>query len=352
MSDPAAPIPGTGYLPSGDIVKQNLLSNDVAAEHIDSILWLLNYGRSERLGSISALAKKLNVNSSTVGRLFSGKYEADLASICSKIDHFREVYEARKDFGDIPVVRDLLVARDIADFCDLTRATATMSVLFGPNQSGKSWALKRIYTPSNNHGQTIYVSMLESGGATRLFIEHLAKACGISQSGNHSDLKRRIFRYFDPQTLLIVDEFHQTLIGRTIKMTSIELIRAIYEHCGCGIVLCGTDIVPDMFEDRRFKKFLGQTANRGALRRMIPATPYPEDVRALCRAYGFGPATGEAKKLVDEIASTNGIGKLCKFMQMAKRLAAKRQTPVSWDHFLATKATLASWEKGERMKRD
>jgi DNA transposition AAA+ family ATPase len=196
------------------------------------------------------------------------------------------------------------------------------------------------------------VSMLESGGATRLFLEDLMKACGISERKSYGEMKQRAFRYFDPQTLLIVDEFHQTLIGRTIKMASIETIRAIYEKCGCGVVLCGTDIVPDMFEDARFKKFLGQTANRGVLRRLIPATPYREDVTALCKAYGLGVADGEAKALVNTIASTNGIGKLCKFMAMSRRLAAKRRTPVTWDHFLETHATLKSWERGEQMKRE
>lgn len=342
--------PGAGYLPSGDIVKTKLAGSGATPEQVDTALWFLNYGRAQGIASVSGLAKRLNVNSSTIGRLFAGKYGADIASIIAKIDHFRSVQQERSKFGDIPVVTGLKVVKDITDFCDLTRATATMSVLFGPNQSGKSWTLERIYTPANNHGRTVYVSMLQSGGATRLFMEDMMRACGISERKSYGDMKRRAYRYFDPQTLLIVDEFHQTLIGRTIKMTSIEAIRAIHDRCGCGVVLCGTDIVPDMFEDARFKKFLGQTANRGALRRLIPATPYPEDVLALCQAYELGTPAGEAKKLVDTIAGTNGIGKLCKFMAMARRLASRRKTPVTWEHFLETHATLKSWERGERMK--
>jgi hypothetical protein len=351
------------YLPSADIVKLALVKHGHSDEQIDTILGLLNYGRTEKLVHVTTLAKRLNVHPTTVSRLFAGTYgmskvdgelkrTSTLDSIISKIEHFLDLNAKRKAFGETPICRDLLVVQDITDFCELTRATATMSVLYGPNQSGKSWALEKIYTPANNHGRTVYVSMLQSGGTTRLFLEDLLKACGISERKSYGDMKRRLYKYFDPQTLLIVDEYHQTLVGRTIKMTSIELIRAIYDKCGCGIVLCGTDIVPDMFEDPRFKKFLGQTSNRGALRRLIPATPYPEDVVTLCRAYGFGAPTGEAKKFVDEIATTNGIGKLCRFLQMSRRLANKQKSEPTWDHFLATRATLNSWAKGERMKRE
>ena len=276
--------PGAGYLPSGDIVKQNLLKHGFTDPQIDLVLGLLNYGRAEKLGNVSALAKKLNVHPTTVGRLFDGTYgltitrdektkaiikterTAGLDTIIGKVAHFLELQAKRKVFGDVPLCRDLLVVKDITDFCDLTRATATMSILYGPNQSCKSWTLEKIYTPANNHGRTVYVSMLESGGTTKLFMEDLLRACGISERKSYGDMKRRVYRYFDPQTLLIVDEYHQTLIGRTIKMTSIELIRAIYEHCGCGIVLCGTDIVPDMFEDARFRNFSAKprTAARSA----------------------------------------------------------------------------------------
>lgn len=343
-------LPGAGYLPSGDIVKEKLAEAGATTDQIDIVLWLLNYGRSQKIASVSALAKKLNVHSSTVGRLFSGKYGADITSIIEKIVHFRGVQAERLQFGDAPVVTSLRVVNDITAFCDLARVSATVAILFGPNQSGKTWTLRNIYQPANNHGRTVYVRM-PVGGGLKLFLEVLLKACGITTRLGYHDMKARAIRYFDPQTLLIVDEFHQTMIGRGLKTVTIDFIREIHDLSGCGVVLCGTDVVNDMIDDPKFRKFLGQIGNRGVLRRLIPATPYREDVTALCQAYGFGVPAGEAKKLVDQIASTNGIGKLCKYMQMSRRLANKRQVPVMWDHFLETHATLKSWEKGEQMKR-
>lgn len=343
-------VPGSGFLPAGDNVKLALVEAGATTGQVDSVLWLLGYGREKRLGSVSALAKRFNVASSTLGRVFAGKYEAGLASIVSDIDHFRSVTAARAGFGERVICTGLRVVHDITDFCDLTRASQTIAILWGPNQSGKTWALEKIYTPANNHGRTIFVRM-PVGGGQRLFLETLLKACGISERRSQNDMKGRILRYFDPQTLLIIDEFHQAMIGRSLRMNTIETVREIHDLTECGVVICGTDVLPDMIADPRFVKLLGQTDNRGVLRRRVPSTPYREDVLALCQAYGLGEPHGEARKLVDSIAGTNGIGKLCKYFMMARRKASKRKEPVAWDHFLDTHATLKSWERGEQMKR-
>lgn len=350
-NDHGKPKQFLGFLPSGDHVKQALTAVAATTEQIDSILWLLNYGRAQRLSSVTALAERLNVSGSTLSRVFAGKYGAGLASIVADIDHFRALHAERAGFGDRIVCEDLNVVKDIADFCDLTRASQTIAILWGPNQSGKTWALEKIYAPKNNHGRTIFVRM-PVGGGTRLFLEEILRACGISERKSYSEMKQRVLRYFDPQTLLIIDEFHQAMIGRTLRTTTVETVREIHDLTGCGVVICGTDVLPDMISNPRFVKLLGQTDNRGVLRRRVPPTPYREDVQALCKAYGFGDPHGEARKLVQEIASTNGIGKLCKFFMMSKRLASKRRQPVTWQHFLDTHATLKSWERGEQMKRE
>ena len=354
----------TGYLPSGDVVKTNLVEAGATREQIDAALWLLTYGREHKLGQISALAKKLNVSTTTLSRVFAGKYGAELTNITETIVHFRKLDAERKHFGEIPIVKNLRVVKDISAFCELTRVSGTMSVLHGPNQSGKSWALKKVYQPANNHGRTIYLDLLPSGGTTRMALEDLLTECGISSRKSYGDMRRSVFRYFDPQTLLIMDEFHQTMLGRTLKLATIELPRAIYEQSGAPVVLCGTDVVNEMFEDSKFSKFLGQIGNRGVLRRLIPATPYPEDVGAICQAYGLEceiePETEKRAarvtyadekggEKVEAIANTNGIGKLCKFFQMSRRLANKKGVAFGWEHFLTTHATITSWAKGERM---
>jgi AAA domain len=330
-------------------VKERLVKMGASDAQVDIMLWLVNFGRTERIQSVSALAKRVNVSQTTLLRTFNGNYGAELTNLCSKLTHFRTLTAERATFGEEPLVKDLRVVREISVFADMTRISATIGILFGPNQSGKSRTLKMIYTPSHNHGRTIYVEMPDGGGL-RYFLEELMKACGISERKSIGEMKQRARRYFDPQTLLIVDEFHQTMIGRGLKTVTIEFIRQLHDRTGCPILICGTDVVNEELNNPKFKKFLGQLENRGVLRRFVPAKPYAEDVAALCKAYGFPKVIDpEAKKLVDAIAETNGIGKLCKFLRMSKRLASNRKTNPTWRHFLETRATLQSWENGEPM---
>ena len=88
-------LPGAGYLPSGDKVKADLTVAKATAEQIDITLRFLNWGRAQKITSVSSLAKRLNVSSSTIGRLFRGEYGADIGSIIQKIEHFLGVQAER-----------------------------------------------------------------------------------------------------------------------------------------------------------------------------------------------------------------------------------------------------------------
>jgi hypothetical protein len=198
------------------------------------------------------------------------------------------------------------------------------------------------------------------GGGAKMFLIELMRACGVSTTRSNSygqmvDLTLRFFGYTGPHAprtrtgmLLIVDEVHQAMIGRTVKTSTVELIRQIHDLCRIGVVLCGTDVLPEMIQDERFSRLLGQTANRGVLRRRIPAEPSAADVRAICKAYGFDAPEGKALDIVKRISRENGIGKLCGYLRMAKKLASNRHQTAAWTHFLTTHATLLSWERGDR----
>ena len=337
-----------GSLPSADHVKQRLIAAQAEPEHISTVLWLLEYGRSNK-HTLSSLARDIGRDNSSISRVLNGKYNlvdgvTKLTEFVEHVDHFRRIQTERMTFGKTPLV-ETQVIKDVASLCDLARVSATMAFLFGPNQSGKTTALKR-YTELNNHGRTIYVRM-PVGGSARMFMLALMRACGISERNAYDQMRDRAHRFFDPQTLLIVDEVHQTMNGRSLKTVSIELIREIHDLCGCGVVLCGTDVLPDMMADPRFKKFLGQIDNRGVLRRRIPSKPSSADVRAICNAYGFPPADGDEKDLVKRIAAESGIGRLTKYLIFARQLANNRKAALSWEHFLQSHATFEKWAKGE-----
>jgi DNA transposition AAA+ family ATPase len=332
--------------PAADVVKTALTENQQAAPgQVNDVIWLLNHARDRKLRSYSELGELIGYDTSVISKVFRGIYGAGLGAFCEKIRVYRALYLQRQDLGEEIFVEGLSIVRDVKNLCELTRISQTMSMIWGPNQSGKSKALKRY--AKGDHGRTIYLRM-PTGGSAQMMLQELAKACGISDRSNYAQLRDRIMKYLDASTLLIVDEVHQAMIGRTMKTTTIELIREIHDETGCGVVLCGTDVLPDMMQDPRFSKLLGQTDNRGVLKRKVPAAPTKRDVRLLCEAYGLTNPDGDAAEIVSAIAKKNGIGKLTKYFLMSRRLASKSNEPLGWKHFLATHATLTAWAEGKR----
>lgn len=337
-------------LPSADTVKASLVAAGADQQQVSDILWLLNHARERKLYKRGEVGALVGYDGSVISKVFNGQYTAQLAAFCTKIRSYRDIYTARAGMGDKPFVTELSVVRDVTAVCDLARISQTIAMLWGPNQSGKTHALQH-YAKVNNHGQTIYVRM-PVGGAARMTLLAIARACGISERNSYDQLRDRILKHIDPTMLLVMDEVHHALIGRQVKTVTMETLREIHDLCECGVVLCGTDVLPDMVQDARFAKLLGQTDNRGVLKRKIPAAPTKRDIRLLCEAYHLGKPEGDAATIVNEIATRNGIGRLCKYFQMSRRRASKTSQPLSWAHFLATHATLKAMANGERTEEE
>lgn len=342
--------PADSSSPAGaEAIRTALEAAKATPAQIESVLWLFEHAQSKGLTTYPEIGKLIGYSGTTISRVFRGRYPTGINEVVDEIDAFKTLTSERRGFGEA-VFCETSVVKDVKAICDLARSSQTIALLWGPNQSGKTTALRH-YQAKNNHGRTIFVRMPVGGSAAGLLIA-LARACGISARGNTHDLRRSIHRFFTPSTLLIVDEMHQALIGRQVRAITVETLRELHDERECGVVLCGTDVLPDMFSDPRFRSFLGQIDNRGILRRRIPAQPSAADVRLILKAYKLPVATGEARKVVQEIASKHGIGRLSKVLLMSRRMAANeevkegRPVPLEWRHVLSTIATLKFWAEG------
>jgi DNA transposition AAA+ family ATPase len=247
-------------------------------------------------------------------------------------------------FDDEPFVEELSVVQDIVAFCEMSRATRQLAIVWGENQSGKSRALSHY---AATRADTVLVR-LPAGGSTGKSMAALARACGVAHRRSDDLLRERILERFTPASLLIVDEFHQAVNGRTIRTVTVDRLREIHDLCGCGVVLCGTHVVAEMIEDARFQRFLGQVDNRGALRLNIPKAPTRRDRERLAAAYELPAPERETAKLVKEICDRNGIARLTDYFKIARRLAIKGGQPLTWSHFNLTHTTLKAWAAGIR----
>jgi DNA transposition AAA+ family ATPase len=337
---------------SADKLKADLANSAYSEEQQNDCVWLLNHARRLKVPSQAALAELIGFqgDATMLSRLLRGIYpgsEEVKARFFARIGGFRQMLLDQQQYGDEPLVVTSVVT-EIGKVCDLARASCTIGLVHGENQSGKTKALKR-YRDLNNHGRTVYLR-LRPGAATGAMSRDLCKACGISPKNNDNERFDRLEGYFDAQTLLIVDEFHEAFLGPngtiSIKTRTIEYLRSIHDLSGCGVVFCGTDVFVEQMDGSKHKAFLGQLANRGVLRLYVPTAPKRADLLAVLAAYGLDAPKGEARRKAEEIANGHGIGRLTKYLRMARGLATKRGEEISWDHFLFTQATLQQCASG------
>ena len=342
---------GGSYL-SADLVRAKLDAARYSHQHIDTILWLLEYGRSMRV-SQAELAETIDLDSTIISRLFSATYPGDVQKQIDKIDHHRRLL-AQEVTGEQRPICQTWVLREIDKFCAMVRLARVLGILTGKSHTGKTVALITHKT-QNNHGLTVYTRM-PPGGAPSLFMASMARSCGISPKNSFAALRDRFIQFLRPGMLLIIDEMHQTLIGRKTQIQTLELIRDMHDLTGCAIVMCGTPIFADSFKDERVSLFFEQIDNRGPLKRRLPDEAPWNDVLMVLAAYGLPPAP--RKKLdekhhkspltiVKEMVAGRGLGKLTKFLLLARAAANKHQEVFSWYHVVRTDAMLTGWERGD-----
>ena len=342
-----------GGLPSADVVKRNLLEKMNASDaHVSAVLWLLEQGRLRQL-SQNKLAKLVGLDTGALSKVFRGEYPAGLDAIASRIDAERRLLLQRETSTDKPIA-ETWVLQECGKFCDAVRADQSLGILTGRSHTGKSVALQT-YQQRNNHGRTIYVKM-PPGGSPRMFLIALARACSISDRNAYDQLRDRMIRFFDTGMLLVIDEMHQTVVGRKLQTVTLECIRDLYDASGCGMVLCATKVFTDKMKEERHRLFFEQIDNRGILRRRLPDLAPWMDIRAIVGAYGLPPAPREKlhpgdklspHEFLVEIRKTSGIGKLANLLRTSRRIATKRGELFSWRHVLDVELTRQSWESGD-----
>lgn len=329
-------VPG---LPSPAKVAEDL-ADKATPEQIATVIALLEEARRRGLTNYEAIGKLIKRDGTTISRVMRGKYEADLQPLCEHIRGFLD--DCAEGVAEEPYLTELQVVKDIVPFCDLVRKVHQIGIIWGENQSGKTKALEYY---AREHADVIY-ARLPAGGSAKRSLRVIATACGIPEGNSDVQLRDRILKRITPWTLLIVDEFHQAVNGRTLKMDTIERIREIHDLQGCGVVLCGTHVVHEMMEDQRYKRFLGQTDNRGAFRMNIPKAPTAKDRELLIAAYKLPRPDAATAAAVKKICDENGIARLTDIFQAA-RLLTKGET-FGWQHVDKTLKTLKAWALGIR----
>lgn len=310
------------------------------------LLWLHGYASDELGASRSRLTELLRVDWTTLYRIWSGKYEADIATFMDKVRRFRRKVEAtmRKRFIETVVTEKIMAV------CTVALERSAMVMISGPTGRSKTWTLDE-FRHRNNHGRAVPVYAPEYGGF-RAFLEALARSLNISSNRNNYALAQAIENSLDERNVLIIDEVaHLYPTGKSSSLQSLEFIRGLHDRCGCGVILCATDGFQGIISGGRWAQWFDQFLGRIELHLRIPKQFGRREIAELLTGYVDEPdpdLVNVARQVANQ--STRGCRDLFRHLDKAAQVAAEIGRPLSSSllmQTIAAKDKLLTIEKEE-----
>lgn len=326
---------------------EEVLKKNYTPEQQD-ILRFWFFTAKDNAWSLGQLQKVTGVSSTSLSRIFRGIYSVDATSLCITLAKSKASFISNTDNPEF--IMTSLAARLFA-VCDKTRATRTVSLLWGEMGIGKSVILTE-YQRRNNHGKTIYLRY-PAGASHSHFMYALASACGLAPKAyNSAQLRQKLYAILGMgQRLLIVDELHQAFLttrGDT-AVRCIETLREISDIAECGMVLCGTNALSDHFFKGQHKEALAQLVDRGTIQIPLPAKATKGDYKKFLTAYRLDFPTQEsdpsAFAILSDIIRLSGLRKLTLHLRDGAAYARKCDETYKWHHFTAAFEAIQSLSK-------
>lgn len=298
-------------------------------------------------------AQRIGCSENLLYQLYTGCYRnpdksprAPSEELIQSVVDFLKLEQKRYEAGSTEFVMTE-TAGMVFEACDLGRESQSPVILWGPSHIGKTWAL-RYYQSHNNHGKTVMCE-LEAASGLGGMVRKLADACGISDKSNTAALIERVKRALTPNTLLIVDEMH--LLKHTYRLNSffacVEVLRRIYDHCQCGMVLSWTTI--DALRNASQGELM-QLWRRGVHKKALPLMPTKKDLAAVLAANRMEfpakslrvPVPGRDGKVMDEspyeilrqLAKRDGLKAITERLRYARKLSGRANAKLGWPQFV------------------
>lgn len=321
--------PTSNVAVSVDRVTKSVQTLDILTpDERDLVIWLAGEVRANAWSN-QETGKRVGIDGSNIGRIFSGTYTGNWRNVLEKIRTFRHLQAEREKMGSAEFVETSVWER-VRMTCDMALINQMPAILIGVSQIGKTHALKEYMRRS--HHLCRYVRIPAGGTLVETFCA-IALACGVSATGKSmAPLRQRILAAINPRTLLIVDELHQlTLANPMTAVKVMEFIREILDETGCGLVVCGTRALQQELLQGQMAAWLDQFEQRCITRTVLDDRLPDSDIMRVATAYGMSE---NPNKEVMGILRNLRMNRLVKMLMLAKNLAGKQVVEVSWDHFM------------------
>jgi DNA transposition AAA+ family ATPase len=333
---------------SADHIQQALAH--CSAERKELLIWCFNWCISRGIW-FGDFARQVGYAENTLYKIYTGRHSDPKSG--ESYDIPEKLHQAALEFRKLEIRKAKLgetefvatpSARRIWNGCDLARESRTPVFIYGASHIGKTWALRE-YTINNNHGRTVLVRVPSKAGLAGL-VKALAEAVGVSAKTNTPAMIERIKRALAPNHLVIFDEVHQ--LQYTYRKESffacIEVIREIYDHVECGMVLCTTNVFRGRFESAQ-KEELEQLFKRGVHKVQLGDIVRTEDLKPILDKVGL-PWPGrrhtveiagvkdQPHEVLRKLAREGGLKAITERIRYGRRLAGNAGEPLAWPHFV------------------
>lgn len=305
----------------------DIVTAPVMEQYAITIAWLkdLIAGTSQ-----ANAASVTGVDSSTLGRLLNGKYNANPQGLLERIDGARRTECDRKmhqpDIGF--VATDL--SRIIDNVCDKARLFRHCSRLIGRPQMGKTKSLRH-YAETNVN--TVYIEM-PTEPTTLQVAKEMCNASGVTKEPwSAYEAQQSLAGRLTCNHLILVDEVHQALYrpGKGVK-GPLEWLRKLSDKIGCGMVLCATPVFSRAWRNGKDADILEQICKRGFVE-YLPKVPTMRDLRLIWQQYGLVEPDAQVTPILADLAHSDGFGSICRLLSKVNYDASAAGRHISWDMF-------------------
>jgi DNA transposition AAA+ family ATPase len=301
---------------------------ELSAEIQSELMWFHQWILDNDIGWKEA-QEAVGYDSSTIFKVLKGVYEGSWANVIKRVKSFRRLEEQRSriqknDFAENSVSRVIWSALDYA------LANNSITVIEGESRMGKTIAAEE-WAARNNHGRSVFVTAPVIGGAAAL-VRRIAQRCGISHNRGVQDISDAVYRAFNKNRILIIDEAHRALPNdlRQVNPQKIEFLRDLRDQTKCGLALLVTHRWSYHLKKGayQYEQLVGRIGMPVVLQPKIKRADLLPIVRQFVKAPG-----SELLERLEEMANAPGrLGIVVETLKVASRIASVDKEPLSELH--------------------
>jgi DNA transposition AAA+ family ATPase len=273
------------------------------------------------------MAEALNYDRSTIHRVVMCIYTGSWDNVTQRIRSYKKIVQER---GTIQTssFRENSISRKISAGLSYALANNSITLIVGCSGIGKS-AGTTAWCEKNNHGRSRFVEVPPIGGP-RALIKEIAIANGVNRGGSSYDMLAGIYRAFNENRILILDEVLRLLPVHGGNPTACEVIRSIHDKTKCGLALLATARFPS--ELTRMSYQYEQLLGRIGMPIWLSDKVKESDMLDILTQYIAKPSRGLIEDCLLYANEEGRLRNLVQSLQLASRVANKAREKLSELH--------------------